>query len=102
MSEEKKYTVYTPNFNFSGIRLGIAFVNGRATVKRSTALLLCERFGYSCPELEERSAVVIGDNHQPEPVEAPPQEAPQPVEEVEAQGQEAPAKKGKGKRKKVE
>lgn len=101
MSEEKKYTVFTQNPSFSGIRLGIAFVSGRASVRRSTALLLCERFGYTCPELQGKAAEV-GDNHQPEPVEVPPQEAPQPVEEVEAHGQEAPAKKGKGKRKKAE
>ncbi len=101
MSEEKKYTVLTPNPAFSGIRLGIVFVNGRANVKRSTALLLCERFKYTCPELQgPEQAVQIGDNHQPEPVEAPPAEAPHPVEET--QGQEAPAKKGKGKRKKAE
>jgi len=98
MSEEKKYTVFTQNPSFSGIRLGIAFVSGRASVRRSTALLLCERFGYTCPELQGKAAEV-GDNHQPEPVEVPPAEAPQPVEQVEAQGQDAPAK-AKGKRKK--
>jgi len=51
MSDTKTYTVSTPNTQYTGVRSGVAFQNGKAEVPKEKALELIHKYGYKCPEL---------------------------------------------------
>lgn len=52
MSNEKTYTVTTPNPHFTGQRRGVQFENGEGQATEEDAKILVDQYGYSCEELE--------------------------------------------------